>query len=847
MNNEPIDDLTLIDRLCDLYESQLKAGESANLRSYLKQAPESLRNELLRELVSIDVAYHDADPAGRIQQLQREYPEFESLLDRATIGIEPTPSAGFESRSSQGISSGQKFGRYEIGEPLGQGGMGMVYRARDTVLEREIALKFPRISDDEQLTKRFYLEARTAAMIQHANVCPVFDVGEINGIHFIAMALIDGRPLGESSDYALPVDERRVAELIAKVASALQTAHEQEVIHRDLKPANIMINSSGEPIVMDFGLAKRISDLDVRLTKPGAVIGTPAYMSPEQVEGRELSPLSDVYSLGVIMYELVSGQLPFQGTIGKIMSDILSSQPTRLTTINQKISPQFEAICLRMMAKKESSRFESMVEVTNSLKNYLGGVAQPGQSNKSTAAKMIKSLAILPLENSSEDEEIEYLSDGITESLIYSMSRMDGLRVLARNSVFRYKQSNIDVQTVGQELDVEAILLGRVDHRRNRLRISVELVNSADGSQIWGARYKREPDDLLDLDDEIASEIAGELKLNLQSGEDQSPAQRATEHGEAYQHYLKGRFHWNKRNHAELKKAIEHFEIATQLDPKYALAYAGLADSYGLLLTWGNSKPQEVALLAREMAERALKLDPTLAEAYTSLGYCNVVYGWDWPQAEKLYRKAILLNSNYSNAHHWLGYLLMCWGRFEEAHLELESARVLDPLSLIISANVGYCLYFERRYQDAIEKIRETIDMDDSMVSPHYYLGMAYSQIGDFDQAIAELEKSVELSGGVPGDLGSLGYAYALAGDVDQVQRVTTRLAELASQNYTVDFQRALIKTAEGQLDDACNLLEAAIEKKDLYWIYVKMEPRFDKLRKVERFSRLYRATGLPA
>jgi TolB-like protein/Tfp pilus assembly protein PilF len=441
---------------------------------------------------------------------------------------------------------------------------------------------------------------------------------------------------------------------------------------------------------------------------------------------------------------------------------------------------------------------------------------------------------------------MEYLSDGISESLINTLSRFPKLRVMARSTVFRYKGRE-DVQEVGRELGVRAVLAGRVLQLQNRLIIKMELVDVLDGSQLWGEQYNREVAEIFAVEDAIAREIAEKLKVPLTGKQKQQLAKKQTKNAEAYQHYLKGRFHWNKRIESELKKAIKHFEQAIELDPAFALAYAGLADSYGVLSAWSECLPAEAFPTAKRMATKALELDDSLAEAHTSLAYINVVYEWNWPEAEREYRRAIELNPSYANAHHWYVYLLMVQARFDEARREIERAQELDPLSLIINANVGFVLHFARQYDAAIEQFEKAVAMDARFPSAHYYLGLSYEQKGLYEQSVAEFREAVTLSSGTPGDMGALGHVYASCGKLDEARKVLDELIQLAKRRYVPSFNIGLIYLRLGEIDHAFEWFERAYTERDFYLIYLKVDPRLDSIRADPRFVELYRRVGLPA
>jgi serine/threonine protein kinase len=573
---------------------------------------------------------------GSISELETELSLLDRQLERerkdsrkARIRVDPKiafESAGQVSNLSDSLNQHvgtQEAGRYTIQRILGEGAMGAVYLAHDTMLDRAVALKIPKhTKTDREQERRFFTEARSAATLRHPNICPVYDVGEIAGQHYIAMAFIEGRPLSELIEKHELFDESKHVEIFEKLAGALHEAHLRGIVHRDLKPANVMIDPQNEPVIMDFGLAHRQSTTESRLTQQGSLLGTPAYMSPEQVEGRvaEIGPASDIYSLGVIFYQVFGGQLPFDGPIFQVLNDVLTKDTPELHLIKPGINLQLSAICSRMMARRIADRFTSMRELAQTLAAFRNNQnISITFSPRDSKFGQFDSLAVLPLENATGDPGLEYLSDGVTETLINTLSRFDQLRVMARSTVFRFKNKDIEPQQIGRELQVKTVLTGRIKQQPGSLVFATELINVRDGSQIWGDQYKRQLSNVLDLEEEIAHRIAKSLRLKLRQQPKKLKNKKLSVNASAYQQYLKGRFHWNKRTAADLKKAIGYFQQAIAEDPNYALAYAGLADSYGLMIAWGASKPHVTCPLARDMASKALELDDTLADAYTSL------------------------------------------------------------------------------------------------------------------------------------------------------------------------------------------------------------------------------------
>lgn len=468
-------------------------------------------------------------------------------------------------------------------------------------------------------------------------------------------------------------------------------------------------------------------------------------------------------------------------------------------------------------------------------------VAAQRDTQKSQA---IDSLAVLPLANASADPNAEYLSDGITESIINSLSQLPRLRVMARSAVFRYKDKEVDAKEVGRELGVRAVLTGRVLHLGNKLIIRIELIDVSDGRQIWGEQYDREPLDIIAVQEEISREISEKLRLRLTGQQKKLLTKRYTENTEAYHAYLKGHYYWNKRTEEGFRKGIKYFQKAINEDPNYALAYAGLADCYNLLNSYGALPPRESAPLIKAAAKQALKIDDVLAEAHTSLGHVKMMHDWDWPGAEREFRRALALNPNYATAHHWYALYLRAMGRFDESLQEIRQAQRLDSLSLIINTVVGTHFYYARQYDKAIAQCRETLELDPNFHVAYGVIGEAYTQKGMYKEAIAVLQKAIALSSG-PDGLAMLGYAYAMAGQRTQAKAVLSKLQNLSRRRYVEPASRAIIYTGMAEKEQAFAWLERASEDRNELLVMLKVDPRLDILRSDPRFTEMLRRVGL--
>jgi eukaryotic-like serine/threonine-protein kinase len=783
----------------------------------------------------------------------------------------------------EALAAGTNVAHYRIVSRLGAGGMGEVYLAQDTKLDRAVALKIlpAEVADDQGRMRRFVQEAKAASALSHPNVAHIYEIGEADGVHFIAMEYVEGRPLRDKIG-GQSLEAGEILDLGTQIADALDEAYSKGVTHRDIKPANIMITPRGQVKVLDFGLAKvtrphapnATGETETQAaTDPGVVLGTVHYMSPEQALGRDVDHRSDIFCLGVVLYEMATGRLPFSGsTPAETLSRILQAQPEAMARLNYSVSPELERIVRKCLEKERERRYQSARELVVDLRNLKrdsdsGSAAiSVGQSRSllwvalsilATALAVvaayvwlgrgepIESLAVLPFVNVGGDPGTEYLTDGITENLINSFSQLPGLRVVPRSLAFSYKAREVDPRKVGRDLNVRAVLMGRVVQRGDGLNVQAELVDVTEVSQLWGRQYSRKFSDILTIQEEIAREVSAKLRLRPTVEQNKRLAKRSTENTEAYQAYLKGRYYWNRRTEQTLKRAVEYFQQAIDKDPDYALAYAGLADCYAVYTSYQVEAPRESGTKARTAAIQAVKIDETLAEPHASLGMTLMQYDWDWAGAEREFQRSIELDPKYPTAHIWYGIYLGSTGRAEQAVASHRRAQQLDPLSLIINTGAGWELYFARRHQEAIEQIRKTLEMDPTFARGHWFLGLAYEQEAMYREAIAEFQKAFDLSEGSPSMLGTLGHAYALSGNREKARQALAHLQELSKRRYVPPFDPAVIYAGLGDKERAFEWLEKAFEDRSWGMVRLKVDPRFDRLHADPRFASLLRRMGL--
>ncbi|MBX3291344.1 MAG: protein kinase [Acidobacteria bacterium] len=811
---------------------------------------------------------------------------------------------------------GNNILHYRIIRLLGIGGMGEVYLAEDTSLGRKVALKFlpEAFADDASRMDRFVREARSASGLNHPNIITIHEIGESDGKRFIATEYIDGRTLTQLIA-SRELSTEAVLDVAIQAASALEEAHSAGIVHRDIKPDNIMVRPNGLVKVLDFGVAKLMEGPDIStrqishepqaagITQAGLVIGTAEYMSPEQARGGPIDSRSDIFSFGAVVYEMLCGRKAFSGeTAAETVDAILHRDPVPLSDLASKVPASISAIVRRCLARSADDRYQRISDVLQELRSAKRTIdhedADPARHTANMPAaktleglpvfgtsragrlKMlafgsllagllavggflgysyfsepaeIASIAVMPIDNLSGDSEFEYLADGMTENLIRSLSTIPDLSIKARSSVFSFKGRDASPKTIGSELNVEAVLLGRLEQAGDDLKITLELVDSSSQNLLWSAEYARRIDDLIFLQRDIARDVSERLRPALSTAGRSRVAQNYSTNSEAQQLYLKGRFHWNKRTVRDLEKARQYFGQAVEKDPGYALAYTGTADTYALMPLYGDFRPTEYIPKAKQAALKALELDGDLAEAHASLGYITTTYDYDWDRAEEHYRAALSLRPNYATAHQWYAEHLAFRGRTEEALAAISVAAELDPFSLVINRMKGNILGFAGRHDEAIDQLNRTVELYPESPVVRFNLGEAYAAKGMYPEAIEQYLTGLRLEGRKNYEIRRYENAYKLKGwkgfwmeylaTLLTLQKAVTEADEpLYFDNESLAYAYAATKNKE----KAIEYLLKAYESRDPHLVTIKTSEVYDILDDDPRYKDLLAKIGIP-
>jgi eukaryotic-like serine/threonine-protein kinase len=883
-----------------------------------------------------------AEICGSDDELRREVESLLAFEEQSADFIETPPddlAAAIVKNQKNKNLIGKTLNYYRVLSLLGAGGMGEVYLAEDLRLERRVALKIlpPELAENKERLTRFVREAKAASALNHPNIITIHEIGKIDSTHFIAAEYIEGETL-RSWIKRQPTDAQTALDAAIQIVSALDAAHRAGITHRDIKPDNIMIRPDGLVKILDFGIAKLISDLGLRKadlktpdqdaetliksrsfnlqskirntksTATGMIVGTAAYMSPEQAKGKRIDARSDIFSFGIVFYEMLTGRRAFAGESPlEIISSILKDEPTPIRQISPEVPTEIERIAEKTLRKNADERYQTAGELLTDLKNakkdlefqekleqsdalpfreeaktrimsaatgetqlpmtVSGLITAEFKKRKFGAAAIslvflillsagvwlffnrgaagdsaeIDSIAVLPFQNLNGDADGEFLGDGLAETLINNFTKIPALRVTARGTAFRYRGRDGDAPTVGRELGVKAVLTGRITQQDDRLSIQVDLVNASDGTQILGSRYEGTEAQLLDLEQQIARDVAARLRL---TGDERRQAEKkSTASAEAYEFYLRGRYLLNKRTADDLKRAIQEFKQAVDRDPNFALAYVGLANGYALLEEYAGTPATETLPQAKLFARRALELDDSLGEAYASLGFINSSL-WEWTEAERSFQKALELSPNLSTANHWYCGFLLQTGRINDALREIKRAQELDPLSSIVAVNVGMAHLANGDADAAVRELEKIIQLDPNYWTARSWLGLAYLARGENEKAITELQKGVELSKQSSRAMSFLGYALAKIGRRAEALEIARELEEKYKKREATVQNLAVVYAGLGDKDRAFEWLEKNFSEHSGELGRIRWYPQFESLRGDARYQSLLERMG---
>jgi len=798
------------------------------------------------------------------------------------------------------VQSGQTVSHYKILEKIGSGGMGCVYKAEDLRLNRLVALKFlgPNLSVDQSALSRFRRESQATAALSHPNLCTLYTIEEHAGEPFMVLELLEGKTLDRLTQ-GLPIGLEQLVKLATEVARGLEAAHSAGVIHRDIKPSNIFVTNRGDVKILDFGLAKlnmatawdrgRSPVADATLTRldsgtlAGTTFGTIAYMSPEQVRAENLDHRTDVFSFGAVLYELTTGQRAFPGdSVGVILDGILNRPPVRPQQLRPEVPPALAFIIDKALEKDRTQRYQSSGDIRADLERIqqdlpparrplkalrrpysvrflgpaislvllvcaLGLLRISGWKFPSTSAhRNLQSLAVLPLENLSGDKDQAEFADGMTEELIATLGRLGDIRVISRTSTSQFRGTHKPLPEIARQLNVDAVVEGAILRSKDRVRITARLIQASDDKQLWTNSYERDLHDVLKLQDEVAHSIVNELRGELRKPNRSAFNNSRIINPDAYDAIIEGRYLWNKRDEQSLHKAIQQFQKSIEIEPVNAAAYVGLADSYNALGYGNYLSPADSFLRAKVAASKALEIDPSSADAHASLGYATMYFDWDFNRAENEFQQAIEINPNLASAHQWYAYLLMAKEHPDEARLQIDLARQLDPLSVPINTDMAFTYYYSGHPGEAIRFIRTALSMNPKFPLAHFWLGRIYTAESRYPEALAELKSAEPLRNWQP-TMAALGYLYGQWRKAAEVRRILNEFKLLEnSDRYVSGYALALVYAGSGDKAEALHRLEQAYSERSHWLVWLKLDPRWNSLRSEPKFKDLVRRVGLP-
>ena len=814
------------------------------------------------------------------------------------------------------IKSGESIAHYEIIRQIGAGGMGEVYLAKDQKLDRKVAVKFlnEKFSRDESNLRRFTREATAASALNHPNILVVHEIGEAGDVHFIVSEFVEGKTLREISGKS-PLRLTEVLDISIQIANALCTAHEARIVHRDIKPENIIVRPDGFVKILDFGLAKLIEQepigfedttIEQNETAKGVILGTVNYMSPEQAKGEQVDKRTDIFSFGVLLYEMIVGRTPFAGnSMSETLANLINTKPQPLSRFVAEVPDELQRIVSKTLRKNKDERYQTMKGLLGDLKELKENLAfdkklersaspdnnatailqaTTGGANLQTAetqqhtfsqkikqhkpaafaalaafvialaivgyfaffaASPITSVAVLPFENGSNDANLEYLSDGLSESLIDRLAQLPQLKVIARNSSFRYKGRQVDLQEIANALGVQAIVTGRVVQRGDNLSVRVEMIDVRENRQLWSEQYNRKLSDIQAVQQDIVQTVSEKLRLRLTGEEQKSLTKRYTDNTEAYQLFLKCNYYWHRFTPEAERTAADYCTQAIIKDPNFVLPYEALARSYSVMANNGWTRPHDVYPKAKAAVAKALELDPNNVVVHDAMAANLMFYDWDWAAAESEFKRAIEIDPDYWHPHELYAYLLTAQGRADEAIAEAKRAQEIDPLSLIAHASAGYPFYFSRQYDSSIEQQRKALELDPGFVLAHLNIARNLVQQGKYEEAIAGYKQSFNVMGRTSQLVGELGHAYAVSGKRAEALKLLDELKEMSGRQYISPLDFAFIYTGLGDKQQALDYLEKAYQERSTWLMWIKVDPRFDPLRSEPRFQNLLRRMNL--